>query len=53
MVWRPNRLVLGPRKHCLLVLLTGYLLVYSAAGTRCQELFRRSCRSEDGYSYAV
>jgi hypothetical protein len=27
MVWRPNLLGLGPRKHCWLVLLTGYLLL--------------------------
>jgi hypothetical protein len=40
MVWRPNQMILGLRKHCLLVFLTGYLMVYSAAVTRCQELFR-------------
>jgi hypothetical protein len=41
MIWRPKRLTLGPRKRCMVVLLTGYLLVYSAAPPWCQELFRQ------------
>jgi hypothetical protein len=45
MVLRSNRLVLGSAETLLAwFYLTGYLLVYSAAVTRCQELFRRRAR---------